>query len=58
MEEEIGKVGEFITTKGYFYKGKVLSETATHYRIYDFKEKLEFDLLKTTKERIKWIEVV
>lgn len=50
----IEKIGSFYTTKGFFFKGKLISESETHYRIFDFRKQIEIELLKTTIERVDW----
>jgi len=51
------KVGSFFTNKGFFFKGRLILETETHYRIFDFRKQAEIDLLKTIIERVEWSEV-
>jgi len=45
-ENKIGKIATFFLPNGFHYLGKVISETETHYRIFDFKKQKEFDLPK------------
>ena len=51
------KIGSFFTDRGFFFKGRLISETDTHYRIFDFRKQTEIDLLKTIIERVEWSEV-
>jgi hypothetical protein len=51
------KTGKFWTVRGFFYRGKVLNESDTHYSIEDISTGKLIDLLKTSVERIEW-EVV
>lgn len=51
------KIGAFFTTKGFFFKGKLISESETHYRIFDLRKQVEIDLLKSSIERVEWSEV-
>jgi hypothetical protein len=51
MEDRIAK---FWTVRGFFYRGKVLSESETHYSIIDIQTGKLIDLLKTSVERIEW----
>jgi hypothetical protein len=53
----LDKIGKFWTTRGFFYRGRVLSESETHYSIEDISTGKLIDLLKASVERIEW-EVV
>jgi len=48
------KIGKFWTTRGFFYRCKVLNENDTHYSIEDISTGKLIDLLKTSVERIEW----
>ena len=57
VTDYVGRIGTFITAKGFFYRGRlehVIGKPPTHYRIYDFKTGMEMDLLIMTIETIKW----
>jgi hypothetical protein len=57
VPDYVGRTGTFITTKNYFYRGKLLAVIGTpptHYRIFDFKTGEEIDLLIMTVETVKW----
>ena len=51
-----GKIGEFFTTRGWYYKGRLVAETSTHYIIFDLKIEKEVELLKSTIEKVEWSE--
>ena len=53
-KEGIGMIGKFYTTSGFFFRGELLAETETHYKIHDIKTNRDLDLLKTTVERVAW----
>lgn len=50
----VDRIGKFWTTRGYFYRAKVLAESETHYSIEDISTLKRLDLLKTSVERIEW----
>jgi hypothetical protein len=50
----LDKIGKFWTVRGFFYRGKVLNESDTHYSIEDISTGKLIDLLKTSVERIEW----
>lgn len=53
----VDRVGAFYTVKGFFFKGKLISENETHYRIFEYQKQVEMDLLKSSIERVVWSEV-
>lgn len=54
---DMDRIGKFWTTRGFFYRGKVLNESETHYSIEDISTLKRIDLLKTSVERIEWEEM-
>ena len=70
--DRVGWTATFITSKGFFYRGKLIgiigstymmgtqmqAYPPTHYRIYDIKTGQEMDLLITSIETIKWEKLV
>jgi hypothetical protein len=50
----VEKIGKFWTVRGFFFRGPVLNESATHYSIQDIQTGKMVDLLKTSVERIEW----
>lgn len=48
------KIGEFFTTKGFFYRGELLGESPTHWCILDLKTGLTIELSKATVDRVVW----
>jgi hypothetical protein len=47
-------IGKFWTMRGFFYRGEVLTENDTHWKIHDVSTDKIIELLKTTVERIEW----
>jgi|WetSurMetagenome_2_1015567.scaffolds.fasta_scaffold686989_1 hypothetical protein len=52
MTEE--KIGEFFTDRGFHYRGKLLDESPTHWKIFDFKTRLEMEISKTSVSTVSW----
>ena len=47
-------IGKFWTTRGFFYRGEILAETETHWKIHDISTDNVVELLKSAVERIVW----
>ena len=57
LSDNVGRIGTFITTKNFFYRGRLLAiigEPVNCYRILDIKTNQQMDLLITSVETIKW----
>jgi hypothetical protein len=52
----VEKIGEFFTLRGWHYRARLISETETHYIVYDFKSGNTVELLKASVEKVEWIE--
>lgn len=50
----VEKIGKFWTTRGFFFRGPLLNESATHYSIKDIQTGRLLELLKTSVERVEW----
>jgi len=48
------RVGEFFTARGFYFRGRLINETPTHYVVFDLKTEREVELLKTVVERVVW----
>jgi hypothetical protein len=48
------RIGKFWTSRGYFYRAKVIAETPTHWSIEDLSTGKRLELLKTTVDRVEW----
>lgn len=57
VSDYVGRIGTFITTNNYFYRGPlkaIIGSPPTHYRILDYKTGVEMDLLIMSVLQIKW----
>lgn len=53
-EKQEKPIGEFFTTRGFHYRGEVVGESPTHWRILDFKTQCIVELAKASIERVIW----
>lgn len=47
-------IGKFWTLRGFFYRGNLLDESETHWKIKDLSTGKILELLKNSVERVEW----